>query len=181
MKINIPKLPTVMFMGIDIIKNFLFFTLFIVLSLIFLAVMAAPAIKFFKSKKYESVKLEKTYLQKEEQYNKILKEHNLIKNSEAKILLSFNREFNKESFMNFSKKYMTIESIKNIDITTYKKEFTKKSYEVIATINSPKDIYQFLTELDKYKNILQIKLPINMQTKEKKIEVHFILEHYKVK
>jgi uncharacterized membrane protein YhiD involved in acid resistance len=181
MKINLPKLPKLMFMGIDIIKNFLFFTFFIILSLFFLATMAAPAIKFFKSKKYENVKLEKIYLNKEREYNKLLKEHNTIRHSEAKILMSFNREFNKNDFINFANKYIKIENIENIDIKTYNKNFTKKRYIIKSTIDSPKNIYEMIKELDKYKNIIQIKLPISMENKKDKIEAYFILEHFKIK
>lgn len=180
-KFKLPKLPTLMFMGIDIVKNFIFFTIFIILSLIFLGVMAAPAIKYFKAKKYQSIELKQTYNQKQEKYNQILKEHNLLQIHEARTILSFNREFDKKSFENFAKKYINIIDIKNMNIAVYKKNFIKKSYKVTAMIKSPKNLYDFLNNLDKYKNILKIKLPITIENNSTKLEIKFTLEHYKVK
>ena len=52
---NLPKisfkLPKVKIYGIDVIKNFLFFTLFIVLTLVFIAFIISPAVHSFKKSK----------------------------------------------------------------------------------------------------------------------------------
>ena len=58
MKLKIHKIPKIEMFGIDIIKNMLFFTLFVVIFLFLLAVIVAPSIKNLKKQK-KSIFLQK--------------------------------------------------------------------------------------------------------------------------
>ena len=53
MKLNIPKMQKVTIYGIDVIKNFIFFTVFIIITLLIIAFIISPAINKFKQTKKE--------------------------------------------------------------------------------------------------------------------------------
>ena len=181
MKFKIPKIPKVELFGIDIIKNMMFFTLFVFIFLLLLAISVAPSIKKFKKEKViyynTKVKLDET----QNDLDKILAKYQKLSKKNRRLILAMQREFDKTNFKNFASKYMTINNIQDKNISVYQKEFIKKTYLVSATIKTPINFYKFVDATKNYKNILKIYFPIVFKAKNGDIKLLFKLEHFKVK
>jgi len=176
---KLPKLPKIEMFGIDIIKNMLFFTTFIIIFLLFLAIFIAPTIKKFKieKKNYFITKLEnensiKKLQLKSNEYKKLFKKN-------KKIISALQQNFQKKEFIEYTKKYLLIKSIKKSDETIVNKHFKKTTYIVTAFIDSPVNFYQFIESLKNYKNILKIYFPLLLKSQNGKIVLIFKLEHFK--
>ncbi|GAX86973.1 conserved hypothetical protein [Lebetimonas natsushimae] len=174
------KLPTIKIYGIDIVKNFLFFTFFIFLTLLSIGVIIAPTIRIFKKYQNEFYKtqsefnvLKNHYLQKNEELKKLQKMN-------SKIISALNRDFNKNNFKNFASKFMNITNIREINSSIYKDDFIKTSYMLDAIIKSPKDFYDFIDALKNYKYVIRAYFPVNFEKKEESIALSFKIEHYKI-
>ena len=180
MKLNIPKIPKITIYGIDIIKNFLFFTMFIIITLLVIAFILSPAINGFKQaqKEYYETKYKLEITTNE--YKEKMKEFQKIKNINKKILMAFKRDFNEKNFKLFASNYMNIFSIKKIDSTKYQKDFIKTTYIVKSTIKTPKNFYDFIDTLKNYKYILKVYFPIEFIKQNKEINLTLKIEHYKL-
>lgn len=182
-KIKIPKIkiPKVYIYGIDVIKNFAFFTLYIIITLLAIAFLIAPAVKTFKKdqKKYYAIKSQ--YDATLNTYNQTLKELNALKKKNAKILSALRRDFDTTNFKNFSSKYMDIKEIKEVNQSVYKEDFIKTTYIAKAKIKSPKNFYDFIDALKNYKYVLRVYFPINFQKDKENIDLTLKIEHFKLK
>ena len=181
LKIKIPKIPKIILFGIDVIKNLMFFILFIVFSLILLATMAAPAIKYFKKEKAIYMVDKQKNMELSDEKDSLTKKYVRLKTQNQRTILSFNREFDKESFKHFTSKYITNIKISDKNISIYKKEFIKKSYEVEGYITTPTQFYKFVQGVNDYKNILEVKLPLEIKSNNSLIKVKFQINHIKDK
>jgi len=85
MKLNIPKIPKITIYGIDVIKNFIFFTVFIIITLLVIAFIISPAINNFKSTKKEYFKTKSKLEITTNEYKERMKELKKIKNGNKKI------------------------------------------------------------------------------------------------
>jgi translation elongation factor EF-G len=175
------KLPTVKIYGIDVVKNFLFFTFFIFLTLLSIGLIIAPTIRVFKKYQTEFYKtksefdvLKEHYIQKNEELKK-------LKKTNSKIISALNRDFDEKNFKNFASKFMNITNIKEINSTIYKNDFIKTSYMIDAIIKSPKNFYDFIDALKNYKYVIRAYFPVNFEKKEESIALSFKIEHYKIK
>jgi hypothetical protein len=174
------KIPKIKIYGIDIIKNLLFFTFFIILTLFSIGLIIAPSIKIFKKyqTKYYKTKsdfdfLKKHYLEENRKLNK-------LKNTNSKIISLLNKDFNEKNFKNFASKFMYIMNIKEINQSNYKNNFIKTSYMIKAVIKSPKNFYDFINALKNYKYLIRAYFPVNFEKKEESISLEFKIEHYKI-
>jgi hypothetical protein len=174
------KLPTIKIYGIDVVKNFLFFTFFIFLTLFSIGLIIAPSIKTFKKYQNEFYKtksdfdfLKKHYLEENRKLNK-------LKNTNSKIISLLNKDFNEKNFKNFASKFMYIMNIKEINQSNYKNNFIKTSYMIKAVIKSPKNFYDFINALKNYKYLIRAYFPVNFEKKEESISLEFKIEHYKI-
>jgi hypothetical protein len=175
------KLPKIKIYGIDVIKNFLFFVLFIFLTLLSIGLIIAPAIRTFKkyqSEYYETKsqfdELKNNYMQKNKELKKLQKEN-------RKIIAALSRNFDKKNFKNFASQFMNITNIKEMNSTIYKNDFIKTSYMVDAIIKTPKNFYDFINALKNYKYVIRAYFPVNFEKKDESISLTFKIEHYKVK
>ncbi|WP_024791311.1 hypothetical protein [Lebetimonas sp. JS032] len=180
-KINSFKIPKIKIYGIDVIKNFLFFTSFIVLTLFSIGLIIAPSIRIFKKNQNEYYKtktefehLKNRYLEKSLTLKKLQKEN-------KKVILALKRDFNKKNFKSFASKYMNILNIKEINSSAYQNIFLKTSYMVDAVIKNPKNFYDFLDALKDYKYVIRAYFPVNFEKKEESIALTFKIEQYKIK
>ena len=178
---KIPKIPKIMMFGIDIIKNLLFFTLFIIIFLFLLILIVAPTIKKFKNSKKEFFKTKIILQDSNKNLEKITQQYKLNFKKNKKIIFALKREFNKENFKLFAKKYMNISNIEDKNSSIYQNKFIKKTYIVTASINSPDNFYKFVNATQNYKNILKIYFPIVFKSKENNIQLLFKIEHFKIK
>ena len=175
------KIPKIKIYGIDVVKNFLFFTLFIVLTLLFIAFVISPAVDSFKKAKkaYFQTKYSLEITTKE--YKEKLLELKKLKNANRKILNAFKRNFDIKNFKIFTKQYMSISSIKEVNSTIYQKDFVKTTYIMKAKIKSPKNFYDLVDALKNYKSVLRIYFPIDFIKNKENIDLTLKLEHYKLK
>jgi uncharacterized membrane protein YhiD involved in acid resistance len=184
-KIKLPqiKIPKVYIFGIDIIKNFLFFTLYIIITLLAIAFLIAPAVKTFKKDQKAYFQTKNEYNQVLQTYNQNLDELNKLKKKNSKILNALKRDFNINNFKAFASQYMNVKEIKEVNQTTYKKDFIKTTYIATTSIKSPKNFYDFIDALKKYKYVLRVYFPINFQkdSKSENISLTLKIEHFKLK
>jgi len=177
-KFTIPKIKVY---GIDIIKNLLFFILFIILTMLFIVFLISPSILKFKTAKsqyyetkYSLENLTQTYKTK---YSDLVK----LQKVNQKLLNAFKRDFNYENFKLFASKYMDISSVKEINSSVYKKNFIKTTYIMKAKIKSPQNFYDLIDSLKNYKSVLRIYFPIDFIKNKEDINLTLKLEHYKLK
>jgi len=180
MKLKITKIPRIEIFGIDIIKNFSLFTLFIFIFLLLLATLVAPSIKKFKKEKKNYYITRINYDNSEKELSQILSKYKINSKINRKIILSLKRNFNTLNFKNFANKYMKIQNIKETNSSVYKKYFIKKTYIVTANLNSPKNFYQFVKASKNYKNLIKIYFPIIFKSSNKNILLLYKLETFKV-
>ena len=181
-KINLKniKIPQIKIYGIDVIKNFLFFTLFIFLTLFSIGLIIAPSIKLFKKNQIEYYKTKNDLKNIKRKYEEKTIELKKLKQQNKKIILAFQREFSKKNFILFASKYMNIKSIKELNTSIYKKEFIKTSYLIKAVIQTPQNFYDFIDALKKYKYIIKAYFPVDFEKKNKIILI-FKIEQYRIK
>jgi len=175
------KIPKIKIYGIDVIKNFLFFTFFIVLTLFSIGLIIAPSIRIFKKnqnlffkEKNEFETLKNKFLQKNNELKK-------LKIENKKIIASLNRNFDKNNFKIFASKYINITNIKEINSSVYKNDFIKTSFLVDAIIKSPKNFYEFIDALKNYKYVVKAYFPVNFEKKDENIALTFKIEYFKIK
>jgi HAMP domain-containing protein len=174
------KLPKVKIYGIDVIKNFLFFTLFIIITLLFIAFIISPAINNFKKAKQEYYQTKYNLEVTTNEYKDKLTELKKLKNSNRKILNALKRDFDENNFKLFASKYMSVYSIKETNSTVYHKDFIKTTYFMKAKIKSPKNFYDFIDALKNYKSVLRVYFPIDFVKNKENIDLTLKLEHYKL-
>ncbi len=175
------KIPRVYIYGIDVIKNFLFFTLYIIITLITIAFIIAPSIKTFKKNQALYFETKQNYLYIKTQYNQTLKELNELKKQNTHILTAFRREFDIQNFKKFASSFMQIEKIKKDKTSVYKQNFIKTIYYINANIKSPQDFYNFADALKKYKYVIRVYFPIDFEKNKNSIELKLKIEHYRLK
>jgi hypothetical protein len=181
MKLKLPKLPRVEMFGIDIVKNFLLFLLFFIIFMFLLVFLIAPTIKKFKEikKDYYTTKIKADEIQNK--LDKLTIQYKELYKKNHKIILAFKMDFNKESFKIFSSKYMKIINIQDKNSSIYEKEFTKKSYIISATLNSPTSFYKFINDIKNTNNVLKVYYPIVFKAKNGDLKLLYKLESFKEK
>jgi hypothetical protein len=181
MKLKIPKIPKITMFGIDIVKNMLFFALFIFVFLFLLGVIVAPSIKKFKSTKTEYIQTKFKLDTSNQKLATTTKEYQKLFKENRKIIFALKREFDKDNFKRFAKPYMQILDIKDKNISVYENKFIKKTYIVTAKLSTPVNFYKFVDASKNYKNILKIYFPIVFKAKNGELNLLFKLEHFKTK
>lgn len=174
------KLPKLKIYGIDIIKNFLFFTLFIIITLLLIATVISPAVSHFKQSKKNYFQTKYDLRQTTSLYKEKFQELKKLKNSNIKILNALRRNFNQENFKLFASKYMSISSIKETNSSIYQKDFIKTTYIMKAKIKSPENFYKLTDALKNYKTVLRIYFPVNFIKNTENIDLTLKLEHYRL-
>jgi len=181
-KINIKtvKIPKIKVYGIDVIKNFLFFTLFIILTLLSIALIIAPSIKIFKQNQNKYYNNKTDFENTQKQYNQKSAKLKKLKQQNRKIILALKRDFDQKNFILFSSKYMNIKNIKELNSSIYKKDFIRTSYLIKAVIQTPQNFYDFIDALKNYKYIIRAYFPVDFE-KKNNIMLTFKIEQYKVR
>jgi len=180
-KLSKVKIPKIYIYGIDVIKNFLFFTFYIIITLIAIAFIIAPSIKIFKKHQSYYFETKQTYLLAKSQYNQTLASLNQLKKQNAHILAAFRREFDVNNFKNFASAFMKIKKIQKDKTSVYKNDFIKTIYYIDANIKSPKNFYDFVDALKKYKYIIRVYFPIDFKKVNDSIDLRLKIEHYRLK
>jgi hypothetical protein len=175
------KIPKIYIYGIDVIKNLLFFTLYIIITLLSIAFIITPAIKNFKKAQKEYYEIKANYLKTKNSYENVLNDLNKLKKQNAKIIAAFRRDFDEKNFKLFASKFMKIKEIKKDKTYPYKKDFIKTAYFIKATIKSPKDFYDFIDAVKNYKNVIRVYFPIDFTKQGKNIDLTLKIEHYRLK
>jgi uncharacterized protein YeeX (DUF496 family) len=172
------KIPKIKIYGIDVIKNFMFFTLFIILTLLIIAFVISPAINSFKSSKAVYYQKKYDFEVTTKIYKKKLTELKKLKNTNRKILNAMKRKFDPQNFKSYVSKHMSISSIKEVNSTVYENDFLKTTYIMKAKIKSPENFYDMVDALKNYKAVLRIYFPIDFIKNSENIDLTLKLEHY---
>ena len=175
------KLPKLKIYGIDVIKNALFFAFYILMTIFIVAFIIAPSVKTFKNSKSKYFLSKQEFEKTTQQYQILLKELTKLKNKNLKILNAFKRDFDENNFKLFAKNYMQVLKIKKLKTSPYKDKFIKTSYMVTAIIKSPKNFYDFIDNLQNYKNVIRVYFPIDFEKVNKEINLTFKIEVYKLR
>ena len=155
---------------------FLFLFVIVVFTVIFLLIV--PSIKELKATRYEYKKVYNRleYANKElEAKQKDLKD---IKHQTLKISKAFENRFEESDFLKFSKKYFKEATLKKDGNETYKKSFKEYKFTTISKISDPTVFYRFLTDINRYDNIIQADFPIKMAAYKDDINTTFTLKVY---
>jgi hypothetical protein len=175
------KMPKVTIYGIDVVKNFLFFTLYIVITLLAIAFIIAPSIRTFKKYQTSYYKIKSIYVSTNNEYESTLLSLQKLQKENAHVINALKRDFDPENFKLFASKYMKIVSIDENSTQPYKEDFQKTVYFVKAIINSPEDFYKFIDALKNYKYILKVYFPIDFTKIKKGISLTLKIEYYRLK
>ncbi|NPA54935.1 MAG: hypothetical protein GXO40_01055 [Epsilonproteobacteria bacterium] len=179
--INLPKLPKIEMFGIDIIKNMLFFVLFVIVFLVLLALFVAPSIKKFKSVKDEYYQTKMTLDTTQRQLDAKTKEYQKLFIQNKRIIYALKRDFDVDNFKYFAKRYMNVLNIQEKNTTTYKKRFIKTTYIVTAKLKTPTNFYKFVSGANNYKCLIEVYFPIIFKAANGEITLLYKLEHFKQK
>jgi len=174
------KLPKLKIYGIDVIKNFLFFTLFIILTLLIIAFVISPSIHSFKKSKQEYYQTKYLFETTKNNYKTKFKELKKLQNENKKILNAIARNFDQNNFKLFASKFMSISSIKETNQSIYEKDFLKTTYIIKSKIKSPENFYKFIDALKNYKAVLRVYFPIDFIKNQEDINLTLKLEHYRL-
>jgi len=173
------KTPKIKVYGIDVIKNALFFTVYIIFTLFIIAFIIAPSIKLFKKTKDNYFLTKSQFDATKQHYKKVLKTIEILKNKNKTILEKLKRNFDENNFKLFAKNYMDILSIKKLKPTPYNKYFIKEPFLITAKIKSPKNFYDFTDDIKNYKNLIRVYFPIDFEKEKEDIKLTFKIEIYK--
>ena len=175
-----PNIPKVTIYGIDVIKSFVFFVGFLIMTFFVVFFVISPSVAGFRiaKKEYYQTKYELETITNE--YKEKIKELKKTKNLNKKILNALKEEFNEEEFRSFALRYMRIYSIKKEDTTKFRSDFLRTSYIVRSVVKSPKEVYDFIDALKDYKYVLRVCFPVEFIKRGKEINLTLRIEHYKL-
>ena len=174
------KVPKATIYGIDIVKNFIFFAFFVLITIIIVSFTISPAIRDFKQTKKEYYETKNKLEVTANKYKEKIKKLKKIKNINKKILNAFKRDLNKETFSLFASNYMEIYSVKKTNFTKFQKDFIKTTYIVESTIKTPKNFYDFIDAIKNNKYILRVYFPNRFVKNNEEINLILKIEHYRL-
>ncbi|AXP08185.1 hypothetical protein N4T57_06185 [Campylobacter hepaticus] len=100
-----------------------------------------------------------------------------LKNENPKSLEQFKQNFNIDHFNIFLQKYF--QNIKIQENKPEKKEkYLKSLLNIQATINNPKNLYDFIDALKNYDNLIKLDYPLKLQAAEQGINIYLALKIY---
>ncbi len=175
------KIPKIKVYGIDVIKNFLFFFFYIILTLFIIATILAPSVKLFKKTKNYYFQIKENFETTQKEYQQLFSQLQSLKEKNKKIINNLQNHFNINDFKLFAKKYMQIISIQKQKTLPYKEKFITTSYLITAKIKSPEDFYKFIDALKNYKNLIRVYFPFDFVKEKNEIKLTFKIEVYNLK
>jgi len=167
--------------SISILKllTFLFIFVFAVFLIVFLVLV--PSIKELRSSKIENAKAYNRYSYAINQQKSKENELKKLKHNNLKIIRAFDTKFKENEFLKFSKKYFKQVSLKKDKSRVYKKDFILYDFNTVSKITDPTVFYRFLTDINRYDNVVQADFPIQMQAVGDDINTTFKLKVYRLK
>ena len=166
--------------GIDIVKNFIFLTVFTIITLLAVFLIISPVTDNFRQTKKEYYETKHKLEIITSEYKEKVKKLKKIKNINQKVLDAFKKDFNEKSFKSFVSSYMKIYSIKKIDSIKFQKSFIKTTYITESTIKTPKNFYDFINAIKNHQYIVRVYFPHKFIKHNKEINLTLKIEHYKL-
>jgi len=164
----------------NIIKNLIFLTVFVIISLLAIFFIISPTIDNFKKTKKEYYQTKQKLEIIINEYRKKMKRLRKIKKINKKVLNAFRIGFNEHNFELFASNYMKVHSIKKIDFTKFRKDFIKTTYTIESTVKTPKDFYDFIDAIKSEKYTLRVYFPNKFIKRDKEINLNLKIEYYKL-
>jgi len=167
--------------SIGILKLLVFLFIFVITVFLVVFLFIVPSIKELRNVKIENAKAYNRYTYAINQQKSKENELKKLKHNNLKIIRAFDTKFDEKEFLKFSKKYFKQVSIKKDENKTYKKDFIMYDFNTVSKITDPTIFYKFLTDINRYDNIIQADFPINMQAQDGDINTTFKLKVYRLK
>jgi len=166
---------------INVLKLLIFLFVFIVLSFLIIFIFIVPDIKNLRNAKLEHARVYNAYTFNKNKLNSKIKDLKDLKYNNLKIIQAFDNKFNEKDFVKFAKKYFKNASLKKEITKPYKQNFIKYSFNTVSKITAPTIFYKFLTDINRYNNIVQADFPIHMQAVGNDINTTFDLKVFVLK
>lgn len=160
------------------IKFLIFVLIFMIVVFVFVFVFVIPGIKGYKNAKSEyivSSKYEKI-LQKEQKELQL--ELKKVKKENKKIIDLFSKEFDKDEFITFSKKYFDDVNLTKIKSDTNSSALNIYQFYADFKAQNPKQFYDFIKDLHNYKSLAKINFPITVTSKDSHLQIFFRMSVY---
>ncbi len=170
-----------MIRGINILKLLIFLFIFIVISFLIIFIFIVPDIKNLRNAKIEHKRTYNIYIFNKNKLNSKIKDLKNLKYNNLKIIQAFDNKFNEKDFIKFAKKYFKDATLKKEATKPYKQNFIKYSFNTVSKITTPTVFYKFLTDINRYDNIIQADFPIHMQAVGNDINTTFNLKVFVLK
>ncbi len=156
----------------------MFVFVFVVFLIVFLVLV--PSIKELRNTKIQNAKAYNRYSYALNQQSSKERELKKLKYNNLKIIRAFDTKFKESEFLNFAKKFFKQVSLKRDKSRVYKRDFILYDFNTVSKIADPTVFYRFLTDINRYDNIIQADFPIQMQALKDDINTTFKLKVYRL-
>jgi len=167
--------------NLNILKLLTFLFIFILVVFFVIFVFIVPDIKKLKSVKVKNRQTLNIYKYTNNTYNQKSKELKNLKHDNLKILRAFDNRFDEKSFLKFSQKYFSYTKLTKQNVKKGEKDFTQYDFSTVSKMSDPTVFYRFLTDINRYDNIIQVDFPIQMSAVGDDINTTFKLKVYTLK
>jgi len=167
--------------NIGILKLLIFLFIFVFVVFVVVFVFIVPSIKELRNAKISHTKAYGRYSYALNEQKSRENELKKLKHDNLKIIRAFETNFKADDFLKFSKKYFKQVSLSKEKSKVYKKDFTVYDFHTTSQINEPAVFYKFLTDINRYDNIIQADFPIQMKAIKNEINTTFKLKVYRLK
>ena len=166
--------------SVGILKLLIFLFIFVVIVFLIVFLVLVPSIKELRNAKIQNAKAYNRYsyaLNRQKSKESELKK---LKHNNLKIIRAFDTKFKESKFLQFSKKYFKQVSLKKDKSKVYKKDFMLYDFNTVSKITDPTVFYRFLTDINRYDNVVQADFPILMEAIGDDINTTFKLKVYRL-
>ncbi|RUM65763.1 MAG: hypothetical protein DSZ06_04505 [Sulfurospirillum sp.] len=159
------------------IKFLLYVLIFLVIILLLLLLFIIPGIKAYKqsSTNLKNIKEKSLHLQKKELSVKERLE--AFKDSKSKLNKKADTPFDLNDFKQYAQKFL--KDVKIIKTQNEDTNFEEYNVSASTATKSPKSFFDFIDALNKYNSVVKINFPIELISKDNKIDLKFNVNIYK--
>ena len=166
--------------NIGILKLLIFLFVFVLVTFLIIFLFIVPSVKDLRNAKITNAKAYSRYSYARNQQKSKESELKKLKYNNLKIIRAFDTKFKESEFIKFSKKYFKEVSLKKDKSRIYKKDFIVYDFNTLSKMTDPTVFYKFLTDINRYDNIIQADFPIQMQAVGDDINTTFKLKVYRL-
>ncbi len=163
------------------LKLLSFLFVFIVVVFLIIFILIVPDIKKLKEAKYKNRQVESIFQYTNNNLQNKIKELKDLKLNNLKIIRAFDSSFREKDFLNYSKKFFIFVKLTKDKNKKSDGNFTQYDFHTVSKISNPTVFYKFLTDINRYDNIIQVDFPISMKAVGNDINTTFKLKVFTLK